>query len=90
MTEFPVLVVQTDAATHCGLQGHYLLSALPQSLTLKDAQSRQPLLTWPYPFLRKFGQNQVSAPPHSSGLMTARGEGQPFTLPCVSTEHLLL
>ncbi|NXK63091.1 DOK3 protein, partial [Sylvietta virens] len=58
LTEFLVLVVQTDAATRCGLHGHYLLSALPQSLTLKDPQSRQPLLTWPYPFLRKFGQDQ--------------------------------
>ncbi|NXW55336.1 DOK3 protein, partial [Eurystomus gularis] len=59
LTEFPVLVVQTDAAARCGLHGHYLLSALPQSLTLKDPQSRQPLLTWPYPFLRKFGQDQT-------------------------------
>ncbi|NXU05920.1 DOK3 protein, partial [Buphagus erythrorhynchus] len=59
LTEFLVLVVQTDAATRCGLHGHYLLSALPQSLMLKDPQSRQPLLTWPYPFLRKFGQDQA-------------------------------
>ncbi|XP_075571077.1 docking protein 3 [Pelecanus crispus] len=59
LTEFLVLVVRTDAATRCGLNGHYLLSALPQSLTLKDPQSRQPLLTWPYPFLRKFGQDQT-------------------------------
>ncbi|NXS59545.1 DOK3 protein, partial [Brachypteracias leptosomus] len=58
LTEFPVLVVPTDAAARCGLHGHYLLSALSQSLTLKDPQSRQPLLTWPYPFLRKFGQDQ--------------------------------
>ncbi|XP_009982244.1 PREDICTED: docking protein 3, partial [Tauraco erythrolophus] len=36
LTEFPVLVVRTDAAARCGLHGHYLLSALPQSLTLKD------------------------------------------------------
>ncbi|KFQ13697.1 Docking protein 3, partial [Leptosomus discolor] len=53
-----VVVVQTDAATRCSLHGHYLLSPLPQSLTLKDPQSRQPLFTWPYPFLRKFGQDQ--------------------------------
>ncbi|NXI93183.1 DOK3 protein, partial [Psophia crepitans] len=59
LTEFPVLVVQTDAAARCGLHGHYVLSALSQSLTLKDLQSRQPLLTWPYPFLRKFGQDQT-------------------------------
>ncbi|NWQ60636.1 DOK3 protein, partial [Neopipo cinnamomea] len=59
LTEFLVLVVQTDASTRCGLQGQYLLSALPQNLTLKDLQSRQPLLTWPYPFLRKFGQDRA-------------------------------
>ncbi|XP_009470491.1 PREDICTED: docking protein 3 [Nipponia nippon] len=59
LTEFLVLVVRTDAAARCGLHGHYVLSALPQSLTLKDPQSRQPLLTWPYPFLRKFGQDQT-------------------------------
>ncbi|NXC73342.1 DOK3 protein, partial [Anhinga anhinga] len=59
LTEFLVLVVRTDATARCGLHGHYLLSALPQSLTLKDPQSRQPLLTWPYNFLRKFGQDQT-------------------------------
>ncbi|NXK02339.1 DOK3 protein, partial [Herpetotheres cachinnans] len=59
LTEFLVLVVRTDAAARCGLHGHYLLSALPQSLMLKELQSRQPLLTWPYPFLRKFGQDQM-------------------------------
>ncbi|NWX47278.1 DOK3 protein, partial [Steatornis caripensis] len=59
LTDFPVLVVQTDAATRCSLHGHYVLSALPHSLTLKDPQSHQPLLTWPYSFLRKFGQDQT-------------------------------
>lgn len=73
MNEFLVLVVQTDAATRCGLHGHYLLSALPQSLTLKDPQSRQPLLTWPYPFLRKFGQDQVSPLLPSFGAVACPG-----------------
>ncbi|XP_013804459.2 docking protein 3 [Apteryx mantelli] len=59
LTEFLVLVLRTDAAARCGLHGHYVLAVLPQSLTLKDPQSRQPLLTWPYPFLRKFGQEQT-------------------------------
>ncbi|KAM8798983.1 docking protein 3 [Eudromia elegans] len=59
LSEFLVLVLRTDAAARCGLHGHYLLAALPQSLALKDPQSRQPLLTWPYPFLRKFGQDQT-------------------------------
>ncbi|XP_032861111.2 docking protein 3 isoform X2 [Tyto alba] len=74
LTEFPVLVVQTDAATRCGLHGHYLLSALPQSLTLKDAQSRQPLLTWPYTFLRKFGQDQTTFS-FEAGRRSDSGEG---------------
>ncbi|XP_005503385.2 docking protein 3 isoform X1 [Columba livia] len=59
LTEFPVMVVRTDASDRCSLHGHYLLSALPQRLTLKDPQSHQPLLTWPYAFLRKFGQDQA-------------------------------
>ncbi|XP_009903004.2 docking protein 3 [Dryobates pubescens] len=74
LTEFPVLVVRTDAATHCGLHGHYLLSALPQSLALKDPQSRQPLLTWPYPFLRKFGHEQ-SVFSFEAGRRSDSGEG---------------
>ncbi|NXT85963.1 DOK3 protein, partial [Zapornia atra] len=74
LTEFPVLVVQTDAAARCGLHGHYVLSALPQSLTLKDPQSRQPLFTWPYPFLRKFGQDQ-SVFSFEAGRRSDSGEG---------------
>ncbi|NXO58988.1 DOK3 protein, partial [Aramus guarauna] len=74
LTEFPVLVVQTDAATRCGLHGHYVLSALPQSLTLKDPQSRQPLLTWPYSFLRKFGQDQTVFS-FEAGRRSESGEG---------------
>ncbi|OXB80989.1 UNVERIFIED_CONTAM: hypothetical protein H355_006072 [Colinus virginianus] len=58
LTEFPVLVLRTEASARCELHGRYVLAALAQSLTLKDAQSQQPLLTWPYPFLRKFGQDQ--------------------------------
>ncbi|KFQ30847.1 Docking protein 3, partial [Merops nubicus] len=70
-----VLVVRTDAAARCGLRWHYLLSALPQSLTLKDPQSRQPLLTWPYAFLRKFGQDQVAVFPFDAALRSDSGEG---------------
>lgn len=81
MTEFPVLVVRTDAAARCGLHGHYLLSALPESLTLKDPQSRQPLLTWPYPFLRKFGQDQVCASPPPWGCWLPRAGASPSPCP---------
>ncbi|NXX74973.1 DOK3 protein, partial [Urocolius indicus] len=74
LTEFPVLVLQTDAAARCSLHGHYLLSVLPQCLTLKEPQSRRPLLTWPYPFLRKFGQDQ-SVFSFEAGRRSDSGEG---------------
>ncbi|XP_031454002.1 docking protein 3 isoform X1 [Phasianus colchicus] len=75
LTEFPVLVLKTEAAVRCELHGHYVLAALPQSLTLKDAQSQQPLLTWPYPFLRKFGQDQQNIFSFEAGRRSDSGEG---------------
>ncbi|KYO20000.1 docking protein 3 [Alligator mississippiensis] len=57
--EFPVLLLRTEASTRCGLSGRYLLAVLPERLVLKELQTRQPLLAWPYPFLRKFGQDQA-------------------------------
>ncbi|NXL67325.1 DOK3 protein, partial [Chordeiles acutipennis] len=74
LTEFQVLLIQTEAAARCGLHGHYLLSVLPQSLTLKDPQTRQPLLTWPYSFLRKFGQDQTVFS-FEAGRRSESGEG---------------
>uniref|UniRef100_A0A452ICM1 IRS-type PTB domain-containing protein n=1 Tax=Gopherus agassizii TaxID=38772 RepID=A0A452ICM1_9SAUR len=59
VNEFLVLVHRTDASARCGLSGHYLLAALPKGLVLKTRQSRQTLLTWPYPFLRKFGHDKA-------------------------------
>ncbi|KAH1166196.1 docking protein 3 [Mauremys mutica] len=59
LNEFLVLVHRTDASARCGLSGHYLLAALPKGLVLKTRQSRQTLLTWPYPFLRKFGHDKA-------------------------------
>ncbi|POI31250.1 hypothetical protein CIB84_004999 [Bambusicola thoracicus] len=75
LTEFPVLVLRTEAAARCELHGHYMLAALPHSLTLKDAQSQQPLLTWPYPFLRKFGQDQQNIFSFEAGRRSDSGEG---------------
>ncbi|KAM7100716.1 LOW QUALITY PROTEIN: docking protein 3 [Ciconia maguari] len=72
LTEFPVLVVRTDAAARCGLHG-LLLSTLPPSLTLKDPQSRQPLLTWPYPFLRKCQDQSIFS--FEAGRRSDSGEG---------------
>ncbi|KAM9129797.1 docking protein 3 [Pangshura tecta] len=59
LNEFLVLVHRTAASARCGLSGHYLLAALPKGLVLKTRQSHQTLLTWPYPFLRKFGHDQA-------------------------------
>ncbi|XP_072204680.1 docking protein 3 [Excalfactoria chinensis] len=74
LMEFPVLVLRTEAAARCELQGQYVLAALPHSLALKDAQSQQPLLTWPYSFLRKFGQDQ-NLFSFEAGRRSASGEG---------------
>ncbi|XP_067391279.1 docking protein 3 [Emydura macquarii macquarii] len=59
-SEFLVLAHRTDASARCSLSGHYLLAALPEGLMLKATQSRQPLLAWPYPFLRKFGHDKAA------------------------------
>uniref|UniRef100_A0A8D0GML0 Docking protein 3 n=1 Tax=Sphenodon punctatus TaxID=8508 RepID=A0A8D0GML0_SPHPU len=57
--EFLVLVIQTLASNTCGLKGNYLLVTSPERLELKNPQSRQTILTWPYPFLRRFGRDKA-------------------------------
>uniref|UniRef100_A0A7M4F9W5 Docking protein 3 n=1 Tax=Crocodylus porosus TaxID=8502 RepID=A0A7M4F9W5_CROPO len=80
--EFPVLLLRTEASTRCGLSGRYLLAVLPERLVLKELQTRQPLFAWPYPFLRKFGQDQAVLS-FEAGRRCDSGEGV-FTL---STGH---
>ncbi|KAJ7316593.1 hypothetical protein JRQ81_002755 [Phrynocephalus forsythii] len=56
--EYPVTVIPTEASARCHLKGNYLMVPLAEQLVLKDVQSGQGLYTWPYTFLRRFGQEK--------------------------------
>nr|XP_056711701.1 docking protein 1 [Euleptes europaea] len=58
-SEFWVTVQKTEAAEHCKLQGGYVLKASRDGLVLQDPHSRQPLYTWPYRLLRRYGRDKV-------------------------------
>uniref|UniRef100_A0A8D0CD90 Docking protein 1 n=1 Tax=Salvator merianae TaxID=96440 RepID=A0A8D0CD90_SALMN len=57
--EFWVTVQKTEAAERCKLQGLYLLTASRDGLILGDPHSQQPLYTWPYRLLRRYGRDKV-------------------------------
>ncbi|XP_062977068.1 docking protein 3 [Elgaria multicarinata webbii] len=57
--EFPVTVFPTEASSRCQLKGNYLMAPLLEQLVLKDAQSEHVLYSWPYAFLRRFGQEKT-------------------------------
>ncbi|KAM6471739.1 docking protein 3 isoform 2-T2 [Liasis olivaceus] len=59
MCEFPVSIFPTEASARCHLKGNYLMVPLPEQLVLKDVQSGQIHYTWPYTFLRRFGQEKT-------------------------------
>lgn len=54
-----MVVQRTEAATRCQLKGPYLLVLGQDTIQLREASSPQPLYTWPYRFLRKFGSDKV-------------------------------
>ncbi|XP_077157543.1 docking protein 1 [Paroedura picta] len=58
--EFWVTVQKTEAAERCQLHGAYLLKASRDAgLVLQDPHSHQPLYTWPYRLLRRYGRDKV-------------------------------
>ncbi|KAJ7327305.1 hypothetical protein JRQ81_017064 [Phrynocephalus forsythii] len=57
--EFWVRVQKTEASERCQLQGVYLLKASWDSLVLAQPPSGQPLYTWPYRLLRRYGRDKV-------------------------------
>ncbi|KAK9406398.1 docking protein 3 [Crotalus adamanteus] len=59
MCEFPVSVFPTEASARCLLKGNYLMVLFPEQLVLKDVQSGQIHYSWPYTFLRRFGQEKT-------------------------------
>ncbi|NXE44356.1 DOK2 protein, partial [Ptilorrhoa leucosticta] len=51
----------TPASQRCRLRGRCLLRAGEEALELRHPQSQEPLFSWPYRFLRRFGRDKVSA-----------------------------
>ncbi|XP_053332143.1 docking protein 2 [Clarias gariepinus] len=58
--DFLVVTVATEAAVRCKLYGEYILTPKHDSLLLKDKKTKQVLLTWPYRYVRKFGQDMLT------------------------------
>ncbi|XP_066193276.1 docking protein 2 isoform X2 [Sylvia atricapilla] len=72
--EFEVTVRVTPSAQRCGLRGRCVLRAAPAALELRQPQSRELLLLWPYRFLRRFGRDKVTFS-FEAGRRCASGEG---------------
>lgn len=57
--EFPVIVQQAEASVRCRLQGAYWLQVGKDMLILKDTESKQRVMEWPYKLLRRYGGDKV-------------------------------
>ncbi|XP_036430928.1 docking protein 2 [Colossoma macropomum] len=57
--EFWVTVQQLEASARCGLKGAYWLQAGEDALILKDKESRQSIMEWPYKLLRRYGRDKT-------------------------------
>ena len=62
-SQFWVTVQRTEAAERCGLHGSYVLRVEAERLTLlavgTQNQILEPLLSWPYTLLRRYGRDKV-------------------------------
>ncbi|XP_022418793.1 docking protein 1 isoform X1 [Delphinapterus leucas] len=62
-SQFWVTVQRTEAAERCGLHGSYMLRVEVERLTLlgvgAQTQIQEPLLSWPYTLLRRYGRDKV-------------------------------
>ncbi|XP_008575145.1 PREDICTED: docking protein 1 [Galeopterus variegatus] len=62
-SQFWVTVQRTEAAERCGLHGSYVLRVEAERLTLltvgAQSQILEPLLSWPYTLLRRYGRDKV-------------------------------
>ncbi|XP_051820273.1 docking protein 1 isoform X1 [Antechinus flavipes] len=61
--EFWVTIQKTEASEHCRLQGHYVLRVEASGLSLLmlggQGQKKDPLLSWPYTLLRRYGRDRA-------------------------------
>ncbi|XP_058934435.1 docking protein 1 isoform X1 [Kogia breviceps] len=62
-SQFWVTVQRTEASERCGLHGSYMLRVEAERLTLlgvrAQSQIQEPLLSWPYTLLRRYGRDKV-------------------------------
>ncbi|XP_076875926.1 docking protein 3 isoform X2 [Brachyhypopomus gauderio] len=72
--DFQVIAVSTEAAVRCHLQGEYILSPQSDCLVLKDPKTKKVILSWPYCFVRKFGQDMLTFS-FEAGRRCESGEG---------------
>ncbi|XP_048208757.1 docking protein 1 isoform X1 [Perognathus longimembris pacificus] len=62
-SQFWVTMQRTEASERCGLHGSYMLRVEAEKLTLltlgTQSQILEPLLSWPYTLLRRYGRDKV-------------------------------
>ncbi|XP_032509466.1 docking protein 1 isoform X3 [Phocoena sinus] len=79
-SQFWVTVQRTEAAERCGLHGSYMLRVEAERLTLlgvgAQTQIQEPLLSWPYTLLRRYGRDKVRCRTGSLGWAAVGGVGQ--------------
>ncbi|XP_023694578.1 docking protein 3 [Paramormyrops kingsleyae] len=56
--QYKVSIQKTEAAVRCNLSGPYLLSLRDDAIYLLDPVTSQTIYHWPYPFLRRYGQDK--------------------------------
>uniref|UniRef100_A0A3B1IRT0 Docking protein 3-like n=1 Tax=Astyanax mexicanus TaxID=7994 RepID=A0A3B1IRT0_ASTMX len=74
MRDFLVIAMGTEAALRCKLYGEYILTPHDDRILLKDHKTKQVLFSWPYCFIRKFGQDRLSFS-FEAGRRCESGEG---------------
>ncbi|XP_687576.4 uncharacterized protein dok1a isoform X1 [Danio rerio] len=59
LSEFKVVVLQSDASVRCGLKGQYWLQTGEDMLLIQDLDTRRTVMEWPYKLLRRYGRDKM-------------------------------